>query len=102
MTVAELLSRISSSELAEWQAFASIEPFGEFRADIRAAMIATTTANTWKGKGQRPSKITDFMLSFEPPREQTPEEIIMIFQAAAAAANKKKVKKNGNNVKSST
>lgn len=44
-TVAELQDRMSSAEFAEWMAFYGVEPFGEVRGDIQAAVIASTVAN---------------------------------------------------------
>ncbi len=86
MTKAELLNRISCPELSERIAFASIEPFGEVRAEIRAAMIATVMANAWRGKNQAPFKITDFMLTFDSKPEQTMDEMKQILKSFTTAA----------------
>ena len=64
MTVAELLARIDSAELTEWMAYSQIEPFGEERADLRAGIVASTTANVWSGKGKS-FKPSDFMPKFD-------------------------------------
>jgi hypothetical protein len=51
-------------------AYYTLEPFGEYRADLRAAIIARTTAHS-----NRPLK--DFMLDFDgaaPKPEQTSEQ----------------------------
>jgi len=72
MTVRELLMRIDSRELSEWMAFYSIEPFGELRADMRAAMVAFHIA---AGAGAKDIKIEDFLLKFDPPKQQSLEEI---------------------------
>lgn len=55
---------MSSREFTEWQKFAEVEPFGEERADLRAAIIASTIANVHRGKG-RALKAKDFMPKFE-------------------------------------
>lgn len=75
MPRAEMLNRMSSRELTEWQLYAHIEPFGEDRADLRAGTIASTVANTARDpKKQRdPFKPTDFMPFHEEP-EPTDEE----------------------------
>lgn len=73
MTVAELLQRISSRELTEWMALAEIEPFGEERADWRAAMIAATFANTLRGE-REPYPVSDFLLDFEDKAEREDDE----------------------------
>jgi len=62
--VRELLGRMSSSEMSEWIAYAQIEPFGEERADLRAAIIASTVANTARQRGSRAFKPEDFMPQF--------------------------------------
>lgn len=70
--MSELLQRISSKELTEWMAFYSIEPFGEVRADMRAALIAHTVA---AGAGAKKIKLEDFMLKFEPQEQMSNEQI---------------------------
>lgn len=50
----------------EWVLYARLEPFGERRADLRAAIIASTMANLWgRKKGQRPYKLDRFMPDFD-------------------------------------
>lgn len=61
-TVGELDAQLSSSELTEWIAYASIEPFGDMRADFRAGVIASTLANVNRDpKRGKPTKPIDFM-----------------------------------------
>lgn len=55
---------MSSREFAEWMAFHDMEPFGEERADLRSAIVASTVANAHRGKRQRRSKPEDFMPKF--------------------------------------
>jgi hypothetical protein len=71
MTVSDLLTRITSRELTEWQEYAKIEPFGEERADIRAAEICMVIANANRGKDQKALSLNDFLLRFgdEPKAE---------------------------------
>lgn len=64
MTVGELLARVSSRELSEWMEYARMEPFGEERADLRAGIIASTTANLYRKKGKKPLQPQDFMPKF--------------------------------------
>ena len=63
MTVAELHSRMSACEFAEWQAYDSIEPFGDERADLRQGVIGSLLANIYrdKKKRSRPFEALDFM-----------------------------------------
>lgn len=42
--VGELLRSISSAELAAWQAFYNIEPFGPTRGDLQSAIVAQSIA----------------------------------------------------------
>lgn len=62
MTVGELLGRITSSELAEWMAYYSINPFGETRGDLRNAMLCCLMANAWNGDKHKTFSMEDFML----------------------------------------
>jgi len=61
MTVRELLCRIDSRELSEWAAFYSLEPFGYFRSDMQAGIVASTIANCNRTKNSRSFKPMDFM-----------------------------------------
>ena len=54
----------------EWQAYSAIEPFGEWRADLRIAQLDALFANANRGKGTPPRKITDFLFDFEKPPEK--------------------------------
>jgi len=68
--VRELLARVDSRELAEWRAYERLEPFGEWRADYRAAIVASVMANAFRGKESRAFTPEDFMPKFgEPKRE---------------------------------
>ena len=65
--MAELERTLSARELAEWMAYYGIEPFGEERADLRAGIVASTTANCHLGSNATPLKATDFMPFYEQP-----------------------------------
>lgn len=45
-------------------AFMRLEPFGEFRADLRAGIVAATVANAARSPDRPPFKTTDFMPDF--------------------------------------
>lgn len=64
-----MLAEMTSSQFAEWLAFARVEPFGEARADLRAGIVASTIANIHKAKGRKPYSPQDFMPDFEPEDE---------------------------------
>jgi hypothetical protein len=72
MSVRELLVRMDSRELAEWQAYEKIEPFGEWRADLRSAIVASVVANAFRGKDSRPVSPEDFMPEFDKRQEPQP------------------------------
>ena len=83
MTVREMLTRMSALELAEWQRYYDVEPFGEERADLRAAIVARVIAQS---NGARQAKLDDFMPRFEPreTRPQTAADQMAVFRALAA------------------
>lgn len=59
-------------------AYSQVEPFGEERADLRSAIIACQVANAFgRRKDQKPFEVSDFMPKFDPPKEQTEEQMKM-------------------------
>lgn len=76
MTVADLDARMGSAELTEWMAVERITgPFGRRRADIQAAIVAATVANSNRGKGGKRFKVSDFLLPYGVERKG-PEEML--------------------------
>lgn len=69
-SVGELLDTVSYPELLEWADFYGLEPWGEWRADVRTAQVVQTLANINRDSKQHPEPyaLSDFML-FE-KREQ--------------------------------
>ena len=51
-TVTELQQRMSSREFAEWMEYYQLDPFGDERADVRSAIVASTMANALLGSGE--------------------------------------------------
>ena len=88
---------MSSSEFAEWQIRCAREPFGEERADLRAALIAATFANAHRPKGRRPFKLEDFLLRFQDPTAepaaQTPDEMLRFVEELNRALGGKDLRK---------
>lgn len=76
---------MSSLEFTEWIAYAKLEPFGERRADWRAAQIVAMLANVNRGKGQRAYEVKDFLLQFGRPEPQSWEHQLRIVEALNAA-----------------
>jgi len=63
VNVRHMLRSLSAKDFIEWEAYASLEPFGEIRADWRAASIREMVHNTQvEQKSRRPVK--DFLLTF--------------------------------------
>lgn len=69
-TVRELLGEMDSRELTEWMAFDRVEPIGGRRSDFQAAIIASTVANSNRGKG-RALKPDDFVPEYGAPETTT-------------------------------
>ena len=58
---------MTSAELTEWMAYYKLEPFDEQRADLRSAIVASTTANAApRRRGARVYHVQDFM-PYRPP-----------------------------------
>jgi len=63
-----MLRGMSSQQMAEWMAYARIEPFGDQRADMRAALICCAAVTPYAKKGHLP-RLSDWMLSSESEQE---------------------------------
>ncbi len=85
----ELIERCTSRQLTSLIAFFRIVPTPELRADYRAAMLATVGANPWRGTGQKPFKMKDFLLDFDREEEQPPEVQWMAMKAWGMAMHGK-------------
>ena len=94
--VAELLEEMPCTLLDLWAAYYAVEPFGPDRGDIGSAIVASTFANSWRGKGQAAYKVADFLPKFGLKREQTVEEMKAAFRMAKAGFESVlKAKKSG-------
>ncbi len=69
-----LIDMLTSKQLADWMAYASIETFGDQRADLRTAIMAASINNRWLGKHEKPSSPMDYLPHYERP-VQTPEQM---------------------------
>ena len=80
MTRDELRNRITTRELQAWRLLEDIDPWGERREDVRAALICAVIANVNRGKDQKPYPIGDFLLDKmlfpEAPRVMSADETI--------------------------
>ncbi len=79
---------MSAREFREWQEFYKLEPFGEERADLRAAIVAATMANIWRDKSAEPVEVSAFMPKFgaEEETEEVPDWQRMLAMAEAMTA----------------
>lgn len=75
-----------------------LEPFGDERGDINAAMICTLVANAMKGKGGKTYKLSDFIPEFGKARKQQSLESMAAAMNVFANMHNATVKgqKNGN------
>ncbi|MHA1809372.1 MAG: phage tail assembly protein T [Candidatus Heimdallarchaeaceae archaeon] len=90
MTVAEMLSRMSSSELTYWHEVYKQDPFGEWRDDVRTGIISSTIATVMSGKKH---KIEDFIVKFEDAKKQSPDEMKTILMGALGIKKEEKRQK---------
>jgi hypothetical protein len=66
------LAAVTSADIAEWQAFEIIEPFGERAAFHRTGIVAAMLYNVNRGKNTKPAQPKDFMpgrQAWEEPEE---------------------------------
>lgn len=60
-TVQEIRETMSAGELMHWVAFDQLDPIGRERFDVLAGVVASTMANTWKGKDDPPAQPLDMV-----------------------------------------
>ncbi len=89
------MSQIDSREISEWQAFYSIDPFGDQRADLRMAILASAVVAPYIEKGKTAPKLAEFMpfsdKVIEPIRTERPaqcKEIPLEGKVGAAIAKR--------------
>ena len=94
MTRRRLLAEVDSEELSEWLAFDEVHGLPDDRADYSRALGAAHVVNCWRGKGDPPLKLVDFVPDFGPaaggkpdaarPRGgQTPQQQAMLLKGIA-------------------
>jgi hypothetical protein len=72
---------MSSRELSEWAVYEGIEPFGERRADYRAASICQIIA---AAQGAKDTKLEDFLLSRSDPGPTLAPDIMRLAHSLGA------------------
>jgi hypothetical protein len=83
MTRGELLNRIDSRELVEWEAYERISgPLGPERTDQLFAQLTAVIANVNRPKSRKPYRVEEFIPKWDPEApperkpEQSPEEML--------------------------
>lgn len=56
-----MLAEMSSRQIAEWMAFFQLEPFGYDADMLGHGIVASTIANVFRSKNQKPFSPADFM-----------------------------------------
>lgn len=57
----ELEASMTAAEFGDWMALYAVEPWGEWRGDLQAGVVAATVANCNRGKDAPPFKPGDFI-----------------------------------------
>ena len=71
--IAKIARGLTAKQFIEWGLYARMEPFGEFRSDLRAASIRQMVFNmAVRNSDRKPLK--DFMLSFEEAEAEKPAQ----------------------------
>jgi hypothetical protein len=88
-----MLAEMTATQLAEWEAFCALEPFGAQVEDHRAGIVASAVAN-FAGKTLRKGKElgpSDFFPSRTPkPKVNVRDQVHAIFGPLAAAQKGRK------------
>ncbi len=86
-----MLAEMRPSELGQWIALTQVEPWGAYRDDVRAGVVAASLAPMWgKRKDGRGFKPTDFMPDFEPQQEMDSVDLSKRFRTLFAGTGPQK------------
>lgn len=86
MTVSRLERELPYRELVEWMEEYRRDPWGTWRDNAHAALIASIMANAFRGKDMRPFSYEDFMLLDPETAEKRKAERIARSNRALVAA----------------
>jgi hypothetical protein len=76
----ELLKRLSSKEIALWQAYDNLYPFGQNASDFLIAQLTSIMYNMWKSKESPPISTEEFLGISEPLTEEYVASTIRAFK----------------------
>jgi hypothetical protein len=76
---------MSARELDDWAAYWQVEPWGPFRDNLHAGLIASVIANVYRRKGSRAFTWVDFLLQERDPEAEKAKaaNIVSFFRRAA-------------------
>lgn len=57
-----MLAELPAPLLLEWMAYARLEPWDEYRADLRSGQIVAAIANLFRAKGKPARKASEFAI----------------------------------------
>lgn len=92
----DIVRGLTAKQFRLWQHYATLEPFDEMRADLRAASIVQMIHAVNRGKGQKALTLKEAMLNFELAEEkasarrydpQTPAEMLAVLKALSVMQN---------------
>jgi len=85
-----MLEGMTYESFVEWQRYASVEPFGEFRADLRIGQLCAIVANLFRDskKQAKPYSPADFVMFVDKESEEkrdivAPETRAWLYMMAA-------------------
>lgn len=81
-----------SRHYREWLAYFNLEPFGAWRDNWHAALIAAVIANVNRGKGTAPISVSEFMYQDQEAAERKREDARRKKEAEVIAWFDRKVK----------
>lgn len=80
-----ILRRLTAKQFRGWEMYHELEPFGEVRADFRAASIVQMLYNVNRGPKQQALPMSDFLLKFDAdPVVKPKQDQFAVFKLLAA------------------
>lgn len=89
MTIAELGARMGATELERWMEFWRVEPWGPYRDNIHAGLIAAAVLQPHVPRGKRSPTHADFMLKDAQETRASAEKSLLSFFKMAAVKKRK-------------
>jgi hypothetical protein len=101
------LEQLTARQIAEWEAYHELEPFGDWKHDFELSYLLSVMTNLFLGaygkKSARLTKPEDFLIKWgdaakEDMKQQTPEDMkqfMLSFMKAHNAKVDQKIKKRG-------